>query len=220
MRKGVGIDRIALGLAMLVAGALAFLLATSLGGCAPRRSAELTAQGQAAGQVWGETVLLCQTVFDEGAGSAGAGENREQTLTKRATIMDQAMRALKERPDLRLVESGALLKRLPAGAVQGLSDAALAKAGAAAGADTVVLVQVLEYGGDLTLSLLPPYWQVSIRYAYHARVIDARSGALRLDAQRGRTGGRLFGLAGRSALDAAFLEDLREVLALKPANQG
>jgi hypothetical protein len=219
MRKSFGVDTLATGLATLAAMVLAFLLATSLGGCAARKGADLTAQGQATGQSWGRTALVCRTVFDEQLKATGAEEEREKMAVKRAKALELTASALKERPDVVLLDAQSLRGRLPAVDPQGLGDQELARLAAASGADTVVLVQVLEYGGDLTVSLLPPYWQVSVRYAYHARAIDARSGALRLDAQRSRTSGKLFALVGRGALEAAFWDDLRELFGASPVNK-
>jgi len=117
-----------------------------------------------------------------------------------------------------------LLARIANRNPAGVSDGELAAAALDAGVDTVVLVQVLAYGGELTISLLPPYWATGTDFAFHARVIDARTGALYLDAHRGRKQGGAFTAHGARELGEDFKADLESVFTAaakaKPVNTG
>jgi len=115
-------------------------------------------------------------------------------------------------PGVELLPAGAIESRLPGRDPIGASDAELAAAALDAGADTVVLVQVLGYGGELSVSFPPVYWLVTLDYAYHARVIDARTGALYLDAHRGKRSSSAYAVSGREALAGRFKADFTALM--------
>ena len=171
-----------------------------LAGCAQPRGVTMVAKGDSPPKGgWGRTALVCETAVDQ-AGEAG----REKV----ARIAEQARRALAATPGVEPLDAGPLVERLQGRSAASLGDAALAAEARAAGADTVVLVQVPGYGGELTISLLPPYWAVSTHYACHVRVLDARGGALYLDAQLGRRRGGLFSVRGPRELGEEFTAGL------------
>ena len=184
-------------MSLTAAVALSLLLVT---GCAVNKTRDLVARGSAAeGKSWGGTILLCEVDIP-----ATTGDARE----KIAKITAQVEQALASTPGATPIPASALLSRLPGRTPWAAGDGELAGAALDAGADTVVLVQVLGYGGELTVSLLPPFWATGTDYAYHARVIDARTGALYLDAHRGLKKGGPFSAHGARELGEDFTADL------------
>lgn len=176
---------------------LSLLLVT---GCAVNKARDLVTRGSAAeGKSWSRTILLCEVDIP-----AKTGDVRE----KIARITAQVEQALSLTPGATIIPASVLFSRLPGRSPWAASDSELAGAALDAGADTVVLVQVLAYGGELTISLLPPHWSASTDYAYHARVIDARTGALYLDAHRAQKKGGAFSTSGRAELAERFKSDL------------
>ncbi len=91
-------------------------------------------------------------------------------------------------------------------------DLDMARAAKACGARTVAVICLERYDGDLTVSLLPPYWAVRGGFRYRARLIDADTGALLLEADRGRNVSGYFNALGASDLDAEFRSDLAGLL--------
>jgi len=147
-------------------------------GCAVNKARSLVARGSAAeGSNWGKTILVCEVDYP------AQTEDERQKIGRITTLVKQAIAA---RQGVELVGSDALSSRLGGRSPMAASDGELAAAALDAGADTVVLVRVLGYGGELTISLLPPFWSTGTDFTYYARVIDARTGALYLDAHRGR----------------------------------
>lgn len=192
---------------MLTLSLTAMMLAFQLlaAGCAPNAVRNIVARGSAeAGPGLGRTVLICQAALPPDAAK------RQEKIPRLMALSAQALQSV---PAAQAIPAEALLARLPGRDPAGLSDRELAAAAREAGAESVVLVRVLGYGGELAISLVPPYWMLTTDYAYQARVIDARSGALYLDAYRGRKSGRAFNALGPEDLDRAFAADLADLLA-------
>lgn len=186
-------------LTMTLATALLLSLVL-LTGCAANTVRDLVARGGAeTGKGLGKTILICRVDLPP---------KTHVDQEKLETIPALAEQALNETPGARRLPAETLLSRIPGRDPAGLSDAELAAAALDAGADSVIVVQVLGYGGHLTLSLLPPYWATGVDYAYHARVIDARSGALYLDAHRGRKKSGPFSAHTSRELGQDFQADL------------
>ena len=185
--------------------ALLFLAQLLLAGCAANAVRDTVSRGSAQpDRGLGRTVLICQAALPPGTPKADEKTGRLEVL---------GAQVLGGLPSARPVPAGALLERLGGRDPSGLGDRELAAVARETGADTVVLVRVVGFGGSLTVSLLPPYWMVTTDYAYQARVIDARSGALYLDAYRGRKSGGAFNALGAADLEQAFSADLADLLA-------
>jgi len=186
-----------LSISVATAAVLSVLLVT---GCAVNKVRDLVARGDAASsRGWGRTILVCET----GLPAATAAER-----DKIDRINAQVRKAVETMPGVTLVPAGELVPRLEGRSPWAVGDGRLAGAALDAGADTVVLVRVLAYGGELTISLAPPFWATGTDYAYHARVIDARTGALYLDAHRGWKKGGPFSAHGSRELSEDFAADL------------
>lgn len=181
-------------LAAIVGCGLLFLT-----GCAVNTARDLVARGSAPGASWGRTILVCSVDYP------AETEDEREKVRHITEQVDQAFDAL---PGVTRLPAEGLASRLPGRDLMGASDGELAAAALDAGADTVLLARVLGYGGELTISLLPPYWTTGTDYAYHARAIDARTGSLYLDAHRARKKGGAFTAHGRDELGRDFTADL------------
>jgi hypothetical protein len=183
---------------------------TVVAGCAANTVRNVVSRGTAGeGAGWGKTVLLCQVALPPESVS-----NPEKISNVKARV-EQSLAAS---PEVELVPDEVLLSSISGRNPGGASDAELAGAALAAGADTVAVVQVLGYGGNLTISLFPPHWSVSTEYSYHARVIDAHTGALYLDAHRGRRSSGAFLPRGAGLLGEEFTADLAALFSGKDQN--
>ncbi len=104
---------------------------------------------------------------------------------------------------------------------RGAGDIALASAARNCGARTVAVLHLENYSGDLTVSLLPPYWSVRAGFRYRLRLVDADTAGLLLEADRGRDISGYFNALGAKDLDAEFMADLAGLLrAPLPAKAG
>lgn len=182
---------------------LAALLAAliTLGGCAAAKVSDHVAKGRA-----GETGNLGKTILVTRVDLPPENAGRMEKESGIASLAQTAVRSL---PGVEMLPPDALMSGLQGREPLGASDSELAAAARAAGAETVIVLQVLGYGGELAIPFPPVYWLVTLDYAYHVRVIDARSGALYLDAHRGRRATRAYSMKGREALAESFLTDLR-----------
>lgn len=196
--------------------ALTLLSLTLLAGCAATAVRDLVATGGAGKpQTLGKTILIAKVDLPpENAGR----------MEKNDAISELARQALASLPGVEVMAADALTSRLPERDLDGASDAELAAAALDAGAQSVVLVHMLGYSGELTVPLPPAYWTVTLEYAYHARVIDARTGALYLDAHRGQHSRALFGVRGKDELAKQFKANFAALLSLpsglSPAREG
>jgi hypothetical protein len=182
----------------------AMLFSLLVTGCAANNIKNLVTRGTAeGGKGWGKTILLCQVALP-----AGSVTNPD----KIKDVTTRVEQCLAKAPGVELVAVEGLRNALSGREPFGTSDAELADAALAAGADTVAVVQVMEYGGDLTISLVPPCWKVTLDYAYHARIVDAHTGALYLDAYRGQREGGTFAVRGADKLGEDFKADLAALL--------
>jgi len=178
---------------------VALLACALLAGCAPNRVSDNTFKGSARGGFLGRTVVICRVSLPE------TTPNRAEKTGRIETLVNQAATRT---PGLDMADDKAFLACLEGRDPFGASDAELGAAARRAGADSVTLVLVTGFGGDLVVSALPPYWRVSGRYAYRTRIVDAASSGLYIDAQRERESSRLFGVMGRADLERAFSADL------------
>ncbi|MFZ5428496.1 MAG: hypothetical protein ACOZEN_16150 [Thermodesulfobacteriota bacterium] len=179
-----------------------------LTGCAVNTARDLVARGSAVNKSWGRTILVCRI---------NPSDASESGREKVARIIKRVEEALDGQPGVTRLPEEALTSRLSGRSPVSLSDGELAAAALDAGADTVLVVQVLGYAGELTISLVPPFWSTGTQFAYHARAIDARTGSLYLDAHRGRKKGGAFTAHGRDELDRDFTADLSALFkAAKP----
>lgn len=185
--------------------AVMVLVMALMTGCAANSVRNLVAKGDAGrGGGPGRTVVLAKVdLLPPYVGN----------MEKQSRILELTGQAVDSLPGAQRVPAEALLSRLDKRDPFGLSDSELAAAALDAGVDTVVLVQVLGYGGDFAIALVPVYWTVTLDYAYHARMIDARTGALYLDAHRGRRSSQPYSVKGREELAARFKADLAALLA-------
>lgn len=191
----------ALSMSLTLAMLLSLLLLT---GCAVGTVRDLVAKGGAGpAKGLGKTILVAKVDLPP--------ESAER-MEKAERIATLARQAFEDVPDVELLPAETLQSRLPGRDLIGASDAELAAAALDAGADTVVLVQVLGYGGALSVSFPPVYWLVTLDYAYHARVIDARTGALYLDAHRGKRSSSAYAVSGREALAERFKTDFAALM--------
>ncbi|WP_243357839.1 hypothetical protein [Fundidesulfovibrio terrae] len=186
----------------LVAAVLASLLTST--GCAPTTIRDQVAKGGA-----GELGNLGKTILVAKVDLPPASTDR---MEKSGRIVSLAGKALEGVPGVEVLPAEVLLSSLQGRDPVGASDSELAAAARAAGADTVVVLQVLGYGGELAVAFPPVYWLVTLDYAYHARVIDARSGALYLDAHRGQRSSRAYAVSGKEALAERFMADFAGLL--------
>jgi len=192
----------ALSMSLTAAMLLSLLL---LAGCAAGTVRDLVSKGGAgAAKSLGKTILVARVDLPP--------ESAER-MEKTERIVALAKQAFEGMPGVELLPTEALQSRLPGRDPIGASDAELAAAALDAGADTVVLVQVLGYGGELSVAFPPVYWLVTLDYAYHARVIDARTGALYLDAHRGKRSSSAYAVSGREALAERFKADFAALMA-------
>lgn len=190
-----------LSMSLTAAMLLSLLLLT---GCAVGTVRDLVAKGGAgAAKSLGKTILVAKVELPQ---------DSADRMEKTERIVALAEQAFDGMPGVELLPAGAIESRLPGRDPIGASDAELAAAALDAGADTVVLVQVLGYGGELSVSFPPVYWLVTLDYAYHARVIDARTGALYLDAHRGKRSSSAYAVSGREALAGRFKADFTALM--------
>lgn len=182
---------------------MALLLAVLLAGCAKTKATSLvTGQPGEAGQNLGKTVVLTFFTFEE-----ADAKGREKAARLRGMI-ETRFRGL---PGMMPGDAETMTRALGARSWRDADDLELVTAARAAGVDSVAVVEVGSCHGELAIAL-PPAWSVTTRFAYRARLLDARTGRLVLSALRGRDTGGAFSLRGRESLYKDFDADLAALL--------
>lgn len=180
------------------------IIAFSLIGCAGRSTTDFTAGPfRDAPRSLGRAVVLVRCLFP---GSDKADEEKKKRLrdmieeifaavTEAKILPEEDFRTAlgpKDRPDL--------------------GDLELSRAARSCGLDTVAVVSVESYRGELTLSLLPPYWATETSFRYRVRLVDADTGELLMEADRGVKTGGPFSARNSKDLDEDFRRNLADLM--------
>jgi hypothetical protein len=154
------------------------------------------------------TIVLLQEMSD-----VKPADKRDEKTVEVALLAGDALAAL---PGATVVDASALQLALGEGKPwRQASEHELVMAARQAGIDTICRLHVDQYTGYLAIGFLPlPGWAVDRRVSYDLRMLDAATGALRVDASRDRCAGGYLSTEGAELLKHDFAVDLREVLSL------
>jgi hypothetical protein len=173
-------------------------------GCAGRSTTDFTdGPFREAPRSLGRTVVLTRCLFP------GSNTDEEEKKEHLRAMVEEIFATV---PEAKIVSSETFPSALGPKDWQDVGDLELARAARVCGLDTVAVVSVESYCGELTLSLLPPYWATETVFRYRVRLVDADTGELLMEAFRGVKTGGPFSARGPDDLDGDFRRNLADLL--------
>lgn len=180
------------------------IIAFCLIGCAGRSTTDFTAGPfRDAPRSLGRAVVLVRCLFP------GSGKAEADKQDHVRDIVEEIFAAV---PEAEIVPEESFRAALGPKDWQDFGDLELSMAARSCGLDTVAVVSVERYRGELTLSLLPPYWATETSFRYRVRLVDANAGELLMEAYRGVKTGGPFSARDSKDLDEDFRRNLADLL--------